>query len=69
MKKLFEYAVILHKYETTEKGKKYVDSEVIIPKSTMLAKDDKAVLFKVTREVPEKYVDDPDNIQIVIRGF
>jgi hypothetical protein len=65
MKQLFQYAVILHKYV----DKTYVDSEVIIEPTTRLAKSEKDLLFAVTREIPEKYVENPDNIQILVRNF
>jgi hypothetical protein len=65
MKYLFQYAVILHKYT----DKVYVDSEVIIQPTTRLAKSEKDLLFSVTREIPEEFVSDPDNIQIIVRNF
>ena len=65
MKTLFQYAVILHKYD----NKSYVDSEVIIEPTTRLAKSEKELLFAITREIPEEYVDNPDNIQIIVRNF
>lgn len=65
MKILFQYAVILHKYT----DKVYVDSEMIIPPIFRLAKSEKDLIFAITREIPDKYADDPDNIQILIRNF
>lgn len=70
MKQLFSYCVILDTYTTNEKGeKKYEDSKVIIDPKTVLAKSEKEVLFKVTREIPEQYSSDPDNVRILIKGF
>lgn len=70
MKQLFTYCVILHTYDTNEKGeKKYKDSELIIKPNDILAKNEKEVLFKVTREIPEKYASNPDDIAILVRGF
>jgi hypothetical protein len=65
MKYLFQYAVLLHKYT----DKVYVDSEVILGPTTRLAKSEKNLLFAVTREIPEEYAQDPDNIQIIVRNF
>lgn len=65
-KKLFEYAVLKH---TTDKDGKVTDSEVIIKPTVMLGKDEQAVAFKVTREIPEEHVENPDNIEIIIRSF
>lgn len=65
MKQLFQYAVLLHKYI----DKVYVDSEIIIQPTTRLAKSEKDLLFAVTREIPEEFAQDPDNIQILVRNF
>lgn len=65
-KSLFEYAVLLHK--TDEKGK-ITDSEIIIKPTTILAKTEKDVAFKVTRAIPEEHAKNPDNVEIIIRNF
>jgi len=69
MKSLFQYTVLYHEYETTEKGKTYKDSQIISEPKFMLANSEKEVIFKATREVDEKYASDPDNVQILIRNF
>ena len=69
MKTLFQYTVLLHEYEETDKGKVYKNSQIIIDPTFVLAKSEKDVVFKVTREIPEKYATDPDNVQILIRNF
>lgn len=69
MKSLFQYTVLYHQYETTEKGKTYKDSEIISEPKFMLASSEKEVIFKATREVDDKYASDPDNVQILIRNF
>lgn len=66
MKKLFSYAVLLHKYD---QDNKYVDSEIIIEPTNILAKDQKDVAFKVTRAIPEKHAENPDNVEILIKAF
>jgi len=69
-KQLFSYYVILHTYETNDKGeKKYVDSQLIIEPKNVLAKSEKDVLFTVTREIPAEFASDPDNIEIRVKGF
>jgi len=65
-KSLFEYAVLHHK--KNDKGK-VEETSIIIDKQTCLAKDEQAVAFKVTREIPEIYAEDPDNVEIIIRPF
>lgn len=70
MKKLFQYAVVFHKYETTESGtKKYKDSELIVEPKVMLAETEKEVIFKATREIDEEYAQAPDNVEILVRNF
>ena len=70
MKKLFQYTVIFHKYETSESGVKvYKDSELIIEPKYLLAESEKEVIFKATREIGEDYAKSPDNVEILIRNF
>lgn len=66
MKQLFQYAVILHE---RDKDGNYLDSKIIIEPTTVLAKSEKDLVFKITREIPEEHASDPDNVQIVIRNF
>ena len=66
MKQLFQYAVILHE---RDKDGVYVDSKIIIEPTTVLAKSEKDLVFKITREIPEEYAEDPDNVQILVRNF
>lgn len=74
MKRLFQYAVILHEYEKptgteTIKSPVYKDSKVIIEPKIVLAKSEKDLVFKITREIPEEFAQEPDNVEIVIRPF
>lgn len=69
MKTLFQYTVLYHEYETTDKGKIYKDSQIISEPKFILASNEKEVVFKATREIDEKYAGDPDNVQILIRNF
>ena len=66
MKQLFQYAVILHE---RDKDAVYVDSKIIIELKTALAKSEKDLVFKITREIPEEYAENPDNVQIYVRNF
>lgn len=67
--KLFQYAVLLHKTEVKDGKTEYVGSELIVEPKTVLAKNEKEVLFKATREVPESAASDPDNVEILVRPF
>jgi hypothetical protein len=69
MKQLFQYSVLLHEYEQKENNRVYKDSKIIVEPKFILAKNEKDVLFKVTREVPEEYAENPDDVQILIRNF
>lgn len=66
MKTLFQYAVILHEYD---KEGNYVDSKLIVEPKIALAKSEKDLVFKITREIPEEFVENPDNVQILVRNF
>lgn len=68
-KTLFQYTVLFHEYETTEKGNVYKDSKIIQEPKFMLANSEKEVVFKATREIDEQYAKDPDNVEILIRNF
>lgn len=70
MKKLYQYAVIFHKYGFNKAGLKvYIDSELIIEPRYILAADEKDVIFKATREVGGQYAESPDSVEIVIKKF
>jgi len=69
MKKLFTYAVLLHMYEDTEKGRVYKDSKVILEPKNILAKDEKEVLFKATREISDEFTSNPEDVEILVRNF
>ena len=74
MKRLFQYAVILHEYETptgseASKSPVYKDSRIIIEPKITLAKSEKDLVFKITREIPEEFAQNPDNVEIIIRSF
>ena len=70
MKKLYQYAVMFHKYGINESGVKvYVDSELVIEPRYVLAVDEKDVIFRATREVGEEYAHSPDSVEILIKKF
>ena len=69
-KKLFQYAVIFHEYETNESGvKTYKDSKLIIEPKFVMAESEKELIFKATREISDEYAKFPDNVEILIRNF
>jgi hypothetical protein len=71
---LFQYAVILHKKRqstATEAAKtnEIEGSELIIEPTWIMAKDNQSVAFLATRKIDEKYVSDPELIEIQVRNF
>lgn len=66
MKSLFQYTVLFHKHDTDDN---YVDSQIIIEPKFALAKSEKDLVFKITREIPEEYAENSDNVQILVRNF
>jgi hypothetical protein len=70
MKKLFQYTVIFHEFETSVAGvRTYKDSKMVIEPKFTLAESEKEVVFKATREIDEEYAKSPDNVEILIRNF
>lgn len=68
-KKVYQYMVVLHENEMVDGKEVYKDSKVIIDLKTVMAKNEKELVFKVTREIPDEYAQDPDNVEIIIRNF
>lgn len=66
---LFTYAVILHSKLVSEKGGTSYISELIIEPTTVLAKSEKDVVFKITRLIPAEHAENPDDIEILVRPF
>jgi hypothetical protein len=66
MKQLFQYAVLFHQFD---KEGDYVDSKVIIEPKVALSKSEKDLVFKITREIPEEFAEDAQNVQIIVRNF
>ena len=72
-KRPFQYMVLLHQFEKDEANLKggpvYKDSVVIIDLKTVMARSEKELVFKITREIPEEHAGEPDNVEIIIRPF
>jgi hypothetical protein len=69
MKKMYQYTVLYHEHETTDKGRIYKDSQIVVEPKFVLASSEKEVIFKATREIDEKFASSPDDVQILIRNF
>lgn len=66
--KLFEYVV--YKQEEKNKDGKVVDEAVVlVPVSSVLAKDETQVQLLAARAIPEQEIENLDRIQVVVRPF
>lgn len=65
--KLFQYAVIWNPTESQEKdGKK---AKLLVEPTNILAKDQASLATRVAMEIPKEYIDQLDQVDIVIRPF
>lgn len=69
MKRMFQYCVLQHIYEVTDGKRVYKDTKVITDVSTILEKDEKSAVFKITRQIPEEAAQNPEDVEIRIRDF
>ena len=69
--KLFEYAVIYHPSSTKEQKERGEEakSNIVVPLTSVLAKDIAAVQMLAARAIPEEYTDMLDRVEIAIRPF
>lgn len=64
---LYQYCAIWNPSEKqAEAGEK---SQIILELSTMLSSDQNSALLAVARKVPEKYAEQLDQVEILIRPF
>jgi hypothetical protein len=66
---LFQYAVIKHQKTTADGKTEYTGAEIVLAPDTMLARNEREALFKITRLIPDAQAANPDDIDIIIRGF
>lgn len=64
MKQVFDY-VIFYDPEDNDNG----EVPVIIDRGSMLESDDRTVLIKVSRLIPDVYLNKLDKVKITIRPF
>ena len=69
-KSLFQYFVLLHKYEDKTDGTRvYKDTEMIIQPTYMVGRNKDEVAFKVTRMIDEKHAEHPEDVEINVQDF
>ena len=69
MKKLFTYAVLFHQHEQKDGEQEFKETIVLVEPKTLLAKNEKEVAFKATREIPDGYAEHSENVEILVRPF
>jgi hypothetical protein len=69
--KIFEYAILYHpKPKKDANGNEVTEkSEIVKEVSRVLAESDKQVGILAAREIPEKYLNELDNVEIIVRPF
>ncbi len=70
--RLFQYAVLWHPKEDKQLagGTTITEKSKIVKElTTVLAIDDKAVAILAARAIPEEYVDQLDQIEVLVRPF
>lgn len=65
--KIFEYIIFWQPDQ--EEAKKGVKAEMITPIKTVLATDIEKANILASREIPEKYLDQLDQVTIAVRPF
>lgn len=71
MAKLFEYAIIFHPKVTkdTSGNETQGADELLVPPKFVLAASDKEAAMRAAREIPEKYVDRLEQVEVCVRPF
>jgi len=71
MAKLFEYAIIHHpKVVKDAQGNETQGPDVLLKEpTTLLANSDKEVAMRAAREIPDKYLDKLEEVEICVRPF
>ncbi len=65
--KLFQYAAIWE--PTTEQAKTGEKAKLIVDPKTVLCADDKSAMVLAARDIPESYLNQLDQVQVVVRPF
>lgn len=68
MLQLFEYAVILQA-KTDKDGNTVDKGDVVVPVTTVLAKDQEQAQLLAARSIPDDNIDDLDRLTVVVRPF
>ena len=66
--RLYEYAVLYHPEPEEEDGKR-PRSELIVNVQQVLVRSQQEAMILAAREIPEKYLDKLDEVEIAVRPF
>jgi hypothetical protein len=66
--RLFQAAVVWHPDPNNEEEEK-MDSVILVEPYTVLEKDDKTLAYKLVRALDEKYINQMNQIELIIRPF
>lgn len=71
MAKLFEYAIVFHPktVKDAQGNETQGPDELVVKPTFVLAKSDKEVAMRAAREIPEKYLDTLDQVEVCVRPF
>lgn len=65
--KVYEYVVVFRPDEDGDEEER--GPEIVLGPKVILAKSEKEVVMRVSREVPEKWADDLADLDVTIRPF
>ena len=65
--KLFQYAIIWN--PTVDEAKDGKRAKVVVEITSVFAKDDKEVLILASRSIPEEYLTQLNQVDIIVRPF
>ena len=65
--KLYQYAAIWE--PSTEQAKSGEKAKLIVEPKTVLCSDEKSAMVLAARSIPEEYLNQLDQVQVVVRPF
>lgn len=64
---LFQYVAIYN--PSTKKEEEKQTAKIVVPITSILAKNEQVASMKAVREIPEEYLDRLEQIDIIVRPF
>jgi hypothetical protein len=66
---LYQAAVLWHPDENNEEQYQKEKTKVLIEPHFLLAKNDKSAAYKLSKQIPEEYLEEIDQVEILVRPF